>query len=291
MSNLVSIIIPAYNAEAYIMETVSSVIEQTYNRWELFIVDDGSTDGTYQICRKFSEKDDRITVVRQENSGVSEARNHGFRLSSGSLVAFLDSDDVWLPDNLMKKIAVIESGDYGLVHSDAGFINAESQRTEGGMAGKEGYLLEDYLLWKGSCIPGPSSAIIKREVLSETGLFDPKLSTSADQDLFIRICANYRIGRLPEITWYYRIHDMNMHKGIGRMERDVLRVFRKAEESGLMKSSIRRKSWGITYRILGASWAGDGKNKWRGLRLILKSLFIYPEGITGLIKKSPKVFT
>jgi len=102
---LVSIVTPCYNCEKYIGEAIESVLAQTYTNWEMFIIDDGSTDNSFNIAKHFAQKDERIKLIKQEqNNGVSIARNKAIELSKGEYLAFLDSDDLWLPEKLEKQL-------------------------------------------------------------------------------------------------------------------------------------------------------------------------------------------
>lgn len=106
---MISIIIPIYNAEKYIKRCVSSVIDQSYNKLEILLVNDGSTDNSLNICEAFATKDNRIKVISQDNGGVSKARNTGLRLAKGEYVMFLDSDDYMLPDMCKTMLDVLYS--------------------------------------------------------------------------------------------------------------------------------------------------------------------------------------
>lgn len=104
----VSVVIPAYNAERYLEETVRSVLAQTYQDFEIIIVDDGSKDGTVALANRLAKEDPRITVLRNpRNQGVAETRNHGIRQATGTYIALLDSDDVWAPAKLEKQLACL----------------------------------------------------------------------------------------------------------------------------------------------------------------------------------------
>ena len=110
---LVSIIMPAYNSERYIEEAIKSVICQTYKEWELFVIDDGSTDSTAALVEAVALKDSRVKLVRLKfNQGVAAARNKGLELAKGRYIAFLDSDDLWLPQKLEKQIAFMDENNY-----------------------------------------------------------------------------------------------------------------------------------------------------------------------------------
>jgi teichuronic acid biosynthesis glycosyltransferase TuaG len=104
-SPLVSIVTPSYNSERFIVQTIESVLAQTYQRWEMIIVDDRSTDESYKIVLGYAAKDNRIKVYGMErNSGAATCRNKAIELSRGEYVAFIDSDDLWLPDKLEKQL-------------------------------------------------------------------------------------------------------------------------------------------------------------------------------------------
>ncbi len=272
---VVSIVIPAYNATRYIEQAVLSVKSQFFQNWELIIVDDGSTDNQNDLIGRLAAADPRITLIRQNNQGVSAARNKGLESSNGRYIAFLDADDVWLPNNLSEKLLKFEQGEFGLVHSDAAVINSKGDETGAMLKGKEGDLLEDLLSWNGPHIPGPSSILVTREVVDEVGEFDVSLSTSADFDFFIRVASKFIIGHVPIVTWQYRVHSANMHGNIQAMEHDVLLVFRKSSAAGLFKSpKFEKRCRAKMYSVLGRSWIGDGKSFFKGLTFIIRSGFL-----------------
>jgi glycosyltransferase involved in cell wall biosynthesis len=277
---IVSIIVPAYNASKYIEKTVISVQGQLFQEWELIIVDDGSTDDQNMLIEQLIKVDDRIQLLQQPNQGVSAARNNGYRKSQGRYVAFLDADDLWLPNNLSEKLLKFEHGDYGLVHSNATVIDSKGRETGAKLEGKEGNLLEDLLSWNGPHIPGPSSILVRREVMDLVGLFDTSLSTSADFDFFIRVASKFIVGHVPIVTWQYRVHSGNMHGNIRAMENDVMLIFRKTSGLGLFKSERFKALCGAKmYHILAACWIGDGKNIPRGIFFYCKYLVFHLKGL------------
>jgi glycosyltransferase involved in cell wall biosynthesis len=159
--SLVSVVIPAFNSKKYIAETLQSVSNQSYKNFEVVIVDDGSTDGQSEIIQQHCAADARFRAIFQENTGVSTARNNGFNHTKGKYIAFLDADDVWLPDNLQLKIDKLEAGPYGLVHSNCQVIDHHSNPVAGErMTGNEGMLLREILKWERTQIPGPSSILV-----------------------------------------------------------------------------------------------------------------------------------
>lgn len=121
---LVSVIMPAYNAEKYIEKAIMSVVNQTYTNWELIVIDDGSKDSTSEIVEKLAKKDKRITFYANErNMGVARTRNRGFDLAKGEYVALLDSDDIWLEEKLEKQIGVAQKTGVDIIYCSYGMID------------------------------------------------------------------------------------------------------------------------------------------------------------------------
>ena len=282
---LVSVIIPAFKAASYIAECIDSVLAQSYPNFEIIIVDDGSPDQQKEIVAPYLKSYKNIQYHYQRNKGVSAARNRGLEYAKGELIAFLDADDVWMSENLMLKIKKFADGDFGMVHSGAHLINESSSLMEGKLSGEEGNLLNALLSWRSSQVPGPSSILVKREVIEKVGNWDENLSTSADQEFFIRVASQFKIGKISEESWKYRIHSHNMHKNIKVMEKDVLYTFQKARRNNLFYSkSFERKCYANMYLILAASWAGDGGNLVRGLFFCWQSIYTKPVGIIKITK-------
>ncbi|PCJ89757.1 MAG: hypothetical protein COA57_00970 [Flavobacteriales bacterium] len=287
MNPLVSIIIPAYNAEKYIAETIQSVINQTYTNWELIIVNDGSTDNTEKIAQAYVEKDQRIKYIYQENAGVSVARNKGVENSQGDYVAFLDADDIWCRQNLEKKVTILNNINIDWVYSDMLSIDKNGNQLQYPEVGKNYKILENILLWNGEVVPGPGSNIItKKKCFDEGVIFDPNFSTAADQDFTIQLASKYQGKRIPEKLWYYRVIASSMSRNMEVMEKDHIGVYKKAAKNNLFKSFwFKQKCFSNLYLILAGSWWKDGNNKSRGLSFIFKSLIIYPPNIIKLVAK------
>ncbi|HFU4234897.1 TPA: glycosyltransferase family 2 protein [Streptococcus suis] len=131
MSNnkaLVSIVMPAYNCEKYVVEAINSILAQTYRNWELLVLDDGSKDNTLRIIEEFSQKDSRIKALPNgKNMGVSATRNRGIELASGEWIAFLDSDDMWKPEKLEKQFEIVEKEAAEFLFTGSSYINEEGE--------------------------------------------------------------------------------------------------------------------------------------------------------------------
>lgn len=127
VEDLVSVITPCYNGEKYIAETIESVISQTYNKWEMIIIDDGSTDKSAEVVSKYMAQDKRIQLLRQRNAGSAAARNTGIRQAKGQYIALLDADDIWLPKFLTRQIDFIKQKNAVCVFCSVAFINSDSK--------------------------------------------------------------------------------------------------------------------------------------------------------------------
>src|SRR5690606_36436728 len=149
MDGLVTIIIPCYNAEKYIAETIESVINQTYKNWELIVVNDGSTDNSPDIIKEFVANDNRIAFIDKPNSGVSDSRNKGLEKAKGEYIAFLDADDVWIENNLEVKVNNLYNyNDCDYVFSSMYNADENLNIITIAIKGTDKNILENFLYWK-----------------------------------------------------------------------------------------------------------------------------------------------
>lgn len=206
----VSVIIPTYNRKDYVQEAINSVLAQTYQDFELIVVDDGSEDGTGEALKRFGSQ---IRYVYQENQGESAARNRGIRVASGRLVAFLDSDDLWLPHKLERQVAYLDAHpDVALVCSSVLPIDSNGQildrETEGKYQLPEGKVSFETVFW--NCPVNASTVLAKREALVQAGLFDMTMRWGEDWDMWARLALRALIAFIPEPLAYCRVHAGNM---------------------------------------------------------------------------------
>ncbi|WP_319779132.1 glycosyltransferase family A protein [Maridesulfovibrio sp.] len=190
----VSVIIPTYNRAAQICRAVDSVLAQTFNDFECMVVDDGSTDDTAERLADYA--DPRLRVFRQENMGVSAARNNGIARSGGDLIALLDSDDEWLADKLEKQIPFMEKGGFEISQTDEIWIRKGKRVNQCKKHEKpEGYFFDRSLAM---CMVSPSCVIFSRKFWDELGPFDEKMPACEDYDLWLRAGLKYPVGLLRE---------------------------------------------------------------------------------------------
>ena len=219
----VSVIIPTYNYAHFLPEAIQSVLDQTCRDFALFVVDDGSMDNTREVVARFGP---RVNYIYQENKGYSAARNVGIMLSQGEVVAFLDADDLWLPEKLEVQVAYLDSHpEVSVVYShflnidEDGNVLPQSQRTH-----YTGMIFERLLL--GNFIQMPTVAV-RWECLTDLGLFDESLRTTADWELWLRLTRKYRVGYIDQPLAKYRRHGSSMHHNIANKERDCFAVLNK----------------------------------------------------------------
>jgi glycosyltransferase involved in cell wall biosynthesis len=225
---LISVIIPAYNIDKYLAESLDSVLAQTYPHFEVIIVNDGSTDRTLEIAQEYAAKDDRIRVVSQLNQGISGARNHGIRETTGELLAFLDGDDRWHPDKLNAHINHFQSfgQDYkstetkslGMSFAKVTFITFDGSYTYQYSNAKLTNLNpEDFYIE--NPVVTPSNVVIRRSVFDLVGHFALQLRSSEDQELFVRIaCSGTIVEGLNTVLTEYRIVEDSVSANLYRME-------------------------------------------------------------------------
>ena len=203
---LVSVIMNAYNAELYISEAINSVLEQTYENWELIVWDNHSKDNTSQLVNNFD--DDRIKYnFSEEFTPLGEARNLAISNSKGSLIAFLDSDDIWFPDKLEKQVPLFESDNVGIVISDSIFFNANEKsyqiykknKPDTGSVFRK--LFSNYFI-------SLETAIVRKSALDKLDhLFDKRFNMVEEYDLFVRLSMDWELDYVDKVLAKWRVHE------------------------------------------------------------------------------------
>jgi glycosyltransferase involved in cell wall biosynthesis len=190
----VSVIIPAYNRGWIIKEAIDSVLAQTFNEYELIVVDDGSEDNTAEILSNYSNK---IQIIRQANHGVSAARNRGIISSSGRFIALLDSDDLWLPEKLNKQVSFFRNHPNAMICQTQEIWIRNGKRVNSCKHHKKlsGMIFEPSL---NLCLVSPSAVMFKRELIDMVGLFDENLPACEDYDLWLRVSLGFPIYLIDE---------------------------------------------------------------------------------------------
>lgn len=219
----VSVIIPVYNVEKYIAETIESVLAQTYQDFEIIIVDDESPDNSIEICRRFT--DERIRILQQKNRGAAGARNTGILHSQGNYIALLDGDDLWLPEKLERQLSYLKTHpEVGVTFCPAGFIDDEGKPSGMYQHPKLTGIDAAYLL-RDNAIGSGSTPLIRREVfeaikfqddLKRECYFDESLERSEDLECWIRILlqTHWKIEGMSDPLVYYRINPKSLSSNV-----------------------------------------------------------------------------
>ena len=221
MHGLVSIIMPSYNTAKYISDSIKSVLAQTYKNWELIIVDDCSTDNTDEIVGEFLS-DERIRYLKNEkNSGAAVSRNYALREARGKWIAFLDSDDLWLPEKLEKQLAFMAENGYKFSYTEYSVIDSDSNRTGVKVSGPK--RITKFGM-RNFCWPGCLTVMYERETVGLIQIADIKKNNDyamwlkvikvANCYLLKSVLAEYRKGRSGSIStqgikkhmqWHYKL--------------------------------------------------------------------------------------
>ncbi len=231
MSILVSAVIPVYNYGRFVARAIDSVLAQTHAPVECVVVDDGSTDDTPQVLSGYGE---RIRALRQENRGLSAARNAGIRAARGAYVALLDADDTWKPEKLARQLAAVKADPaIGAVGCGYEWIHADGppRRFEGKAWPTERRERLRALAMRETWLGGSGSgALVRRKVFDEVGFFDERLRCAEDWDMWLRIADRYRIVNVPEVLVSILQHRTGTFRNAEKFEAAQGEVCRAAAE-------------------------------------------------------------
>ena len=226
---MISVVIPAYNAEGTIGATIESVQKQTYSDFELVVIDDGSTDSTLAIVHGID--DPRLKIFSCPNSGVCLARNRGTSHAKGELISFIDADDLWTCDKLQAQVDALQKGEGEIAYSWTSYLFPG--RAEAVPGRRNCFLGNVYLeLLKRNFVASGSNILARTEFIREVGGFDPTIPQCADWDLCLRLAARRRFALVPKYQIIYRMLSNSMTSNqIDEMERQCLLMLEKTYRS------------------------------------------------------------
>jgi glycosyltransferase involved in cell wall biosynthesis len=279
-----SAVIPVYNGEEYLAEAISSTLNQTRPPIECLVVDDGSTDATADVIRRFGGD---VRHVRQDQSGVSSARNRGAELAHGDFVAFLDHDDAWLPTKLERQVEVLSPARATLALCAVSVVDRSGNVLHTKHLGAREDLVTGMLMFDGTeTVSCSSTGLVRREEFLAMGGFDHNLSMSADWDLLLRALLEGGVAYVDEPLVRYRVHATNMSRDIGSMERDMSYAFAKAFANDRLPETLRRRrrsSYARLYRMLAGSYL-DGGERTAAFRMLARSFRNDPKVVLQSIR-------
>ncbi|MFP9136003.1 glycosyltransferase family 2 protein [Devosia sp. XGJD_8] len=245
IEDLVSIVTPAYKAEGYVAETIRSVQAQSYRNWEMLIVEDGSPDKTAEVVASYAETDLRIRLIRQVNSGPAMARQKALDHAQGRYIAFLDSDDLWLPEKLATQLAFMTAQD--AVLSFTGFRRINADGTETGRLISAPATLNYHSLLGNTAI-ATSTVIIDRQ---KSGPFNMTKTYYDDFVLWLGILKRGHLARgLDADLMRYRVLGLSVSRNKWRSMRMVWKTYRDIERLSLVRSAFAfaRYAWNAWWK-------------------------------------------
>ena len=243
---LVSIIIPCYNQSRFLGEAIESVQKQTHDRYEIIVVNDGSSDNTSEAAGKFPD----VCLIEQKNAGLAEARNGGLKKSKGEFVIFLDADDRLLPNALEIGLKAFEkhpecafvSGFCKFISSNGSPLDYLKQPRFDDKTDHYAALLENSYIWS------PANVVYRRKVFEQTDGFNASVNAAADYELYLRIARQFPVYQHGEIVAEYRKHTANMSGNPELMLKNVLQVLDWQKEFVNMKANYEKaRRRGIVY--------------------------------------------
>ena len=268
----VSVIIPTYNRSQFLKVAISSVLNQTFQDYEIIIIDDASTDKTQEVVAGFEEK--RIKYIRQiQNKGEAVTRNTGIQNSEGEYIAFLDDDDEWLPKKLALQVKILENSPprTGLIYT-ATFLydNINNKLVEDRLRFSSHRGNVYHALMKRNFVGAASSVLIKRKCVEKIGLFDTAIAYGLDYDYWIRISKQFDFDCIAESLVKYRIHNSRLSSNIELRAQGAQDL---AKKYG--KTIISNKYWRSIYIDLGVTLCNKGEMR-KGINALLRSIWYYP---------------
>ena len=270
----VSIILPTYNRAHIIEKAIQSVLNQTYQDFEIIIIDDGSKDDTKKIIRGFQEKDNRIKYIRfEENKGAAAARNAGIKMSKGEYITFQDSDDEWVIDKLEKQMKIIETSSENIVVY-CGFWRIDGDEKtyipDIKISNREGNIHKELL--KRNFIGTPSILLLKKN-LEKIGMFDENLSRLQDWDLVIRLSRYYNFILIDELLYISHI----LPDGISVNDEYLinLQIILAKYQDEIYKDHKIIKAWSIKFNSI-AKYLLDNNDIKKAKQLYWRAIKLYP---------------
>lgn len=250
----VSVVIPAYNAMAYLPETIANVLNQTYTDFEVLVINDGSTDKTPEWVAQID--DARLRLVSQTNLGLAGARNTGIREAKGEYLAFLDADDLWESTKLAQQVQVLDNHPkVGLVYTWVTYINEQGNSTgklvNNKSNGTEGDVWQK--LTESNLVECGSVAMVRRECFAECGVFDCNLGSFVeDWDMWLRIARVYHFKVIKQPLVYYRQVTGSASRNWSAMAKSYQLVIEKAFANATWQDlPLRNRSYGTANLVLG----------------------------------------
>jgi len=253
-SPTVTVLMPVYNGEQFLRESLESILSQTFGDFEFLIIDDGSTDNTWNILQEYAGADKRIILIQNpQNIGLTRTLNCGLELARGKYIARMDADDVSLPNRLQKQVEYMElHPEVGVLGTDVSYIDSTGKVLRRGLAKHERIespaLVRWKLFWK--CALYHPTVMVRRALLEQTGLsYEPEFETAQDYSLWAHLSHHTVVTCLPDVTVYYRILHTSISRSRSEEQRHVTKTVMQRELSKFLDESLPAPSLDTLMRV------------------------------------------
>ena len=287
MSVTVSVIIPAFNRVDFIQETIDSALSQSFRDFEIIVIDDGSTDGTYEKLLEYGDQLNLITHKGRANKGQSASINKGLKQASGKYIVILDSDDFWEPKKLEVQVKYLEDHPaIGLVYSNGygtnsvgDIIYSYHSKDHEDPQDANAVLLDCYMAL-------PVNAMVRKDVYDQVGFFNEEYRAAQDHDMLIRIAEVCKFAYLPNFLFYYRRHgDSISHTKLDVRWKTGFKILEAARKRYPYKRSTIRKRKAVLNFRLGQVYIKQGKYVKAFTHLMMAGLLDPIRGFRVLVRK------
>ncbi|AFY99667.1 glycosyltransferase family 2 protein [Calothrix sp. PCC 6303] len=268
----VSVVIPAYNAMAYLPQTIDSVLNQTFTDFEILVIDNSSSDNIIEWVSQI--KDSRITLITHENRGATNSRNIGILRAKGEYIAFLDADDLWEKTKLEKQVSCLEQNpSVGLVYTWTDLIDSTGKLLKLSIKHQEeGYIWEKVVIQ--DVVGNGSCAMVRASCFQEVGLFDSNVGIADDFDMWIRIAAVYEFAVVKECLVLYRQHQNNSSKNRQKIIETHAQIIEKSfRDVSLNLLYLRNRAYANLFRY--QSWLALEDGNYKEAKLLLKQATLH----------------
>jgi len=279
----ISVIIPVYNGEITIQQTIESLINQTFIDFEIIVINDGSQDSTLDIISTI--QDPRIKVFSYSNAGLSASRNRGISLASGEFISFLDADDRWTPDKLQAQLEALQANlEAAVAYSWTDYVDENGQVLRSGTRISVSGNVYEKLLVR-NFLENGSNALIRRQAFTEVGNFDESLTAAEDWDMYVRLANRYHfvVVRSPQIL--YRVSTTSMSTNVTKQEAASLQVIEKAFNQApeslqhLKKYTLSTLYIYLTFKVL------ENPSGWQNALTAARYLWLAVKNDSSVIKR------
>lgn len=232
----ITVILPVYNAEKYVASSVESILKQTFDNFELILIDDGSTDRSLEVLQRFAASDDRVAVHTRENRGLIETLNEGISRAKGAYIARMDADDIATPDRFLEQISFLKKNDYDICGSAIQCFDQKSLIWRYPLTPEE---IEIHLLFNS---PFAHPTVMCRATVLKALKYSSDFPSAEDYDLWQRVWkGGFKGGNIDKVLLYYRVHPLQVSQTRGPLQRNLANSVRQRHWTAVVGNEYRPK--------------------------------------------------